>query len=81
MSDLLARLSFAAEWSETEIDIAGPDLLRQAANEIEKLRGLLLDANLQIEYLHDKFRPTGTGEATLARIRAALSPATGANEQ
>ena len=35
---LVEQLRFAAEWSETEIDIAGPDLLRIAADEIERLR-------------------------------------------
>jgi hypothetical protein len=33
----------------------------------------LHDAKLQIEYLHAKFQPTGSGEAVLARIRAALA--------
>jgi len=47
--------------------------LRGLAQSQQDLRGLLLEALLQIDYLHKKFQPTGTGEATLARIRAALS--------
>lgn len=36
--DLIERLKFAAQWSETEIDIAPPELLKRAADEIERLR-------------------------------------------
>lgn len=43
---------------------AAPDLYEAAT-----------EARLQIEYLHDKFQPTSTGEAVLARLRAALSKA------
>jgi hypothetical protein len=42
-----------------------------AADEIERLRAALEEARLQIEYLHDKFRETGSGNAALARIDAA----------
>jgi hypothetical protein len=44
-----------------------------AVMEIERLRDVLLEAKLQIDYLHKKFQPTGTGEATVARIQAALA--------
>lgn len=42
------------------------------AGEIERLKGILLDARMQIEYLHDKFRETGTGNAMIARINMVL---------
>jgi hypothetical protein len=45
---------------------AAPDLL-----------AALQEADLQIEYLHDKFQPTSTGVAVLTRIRAAIAKATG----
>lgn len=45
----------------------------QMANEIEMLRGVLREAKLQIEYLHDKFQTTGSGNAVLAKISAALN--------
>jgi hypothetical protein len=35
----------------------------------------LLEAKLQIQYLHDKFSQTGSGNAILARIDAALAKA------
>lgn len=41
----------------------------------EVLVAALHDAKLQIEYLHEKFRETGTGNAILARINIALSRA------
>jgi hypothetical protein len=46
----------------------------EAADEIARLRAALRDARLQIEYLHGKFQATGSGNAVLARIDAALSP-------
>ena len=42
--------------------------------EVERLREALKEARRQIEYLHEKFTPTGTSETVLARIDAALSP-------
>lgn len=35
----------------------------------------LINAQLQIEYLHDKFKETGTGNAVIAQIEAALKKA------
>ena len=52
-------------------------IIKQKDDEIAHLRSVLLEAVLRIEYLHAKFRPIGTGEATLARLRAALTPADG----
>ncbi len=37
----------------------------------------LAECGLQIEYLHDKFGGTGSGEAVLARARAVIAKATG----
>lgn len=39
------------------------------------LTDLLREAKLQIEYLHDKFQQTGSGNAVLARIDSMLNPA------
>lgn len=44
---------------------------------VERLVQVLRDAELQIVYLHEKFKPTGTGEMMLARIRAAIVEAEG----
>ena len=37
----------------------------------------LREAVLQIEYLHDKFQETGTGNAVLAKLKAALAKSGG----
>jgi hypothetical protein len=42
-----------------------------------ELYDALREAALQIEYLHDKFDHTGSGEGVLARINAALTKARG----
>ena len=39
----------------------------------DRLRAILAEARLQIEYLHEKFGETGSGNAVLARITEALS--------
>jgi hypothetical protein len=43
------------------------------ADEIVELRAALAEAVLQIEYLHEKFRETGSGNAVVARIRNLLT--------
>jgi hypothetical protein len=45
---------------------AAPDLLEACK-----------EAVLQIEYLHAKFQATGSGEATVSRLRAAIAKAEG----
>jgi hypothetical protein len=37
----------------------------------------LNEASIQIEYLHEKFGETGSGNAVLTRVRAAIKAATG----
>lgn len=49
--------------------------LRSLLAEREKLRAALDEARLQVEYLHGKFVATGSGNAVLARINAALDTA------
>jgi len=43
-----------------------------AEAEIVRLREALRDASLQIEYLHEKFQETGSGNAVLAKLRTLL---------
>jgi hypothetical protein len=43
-----------------------------AATPADETVALLREARLQIEYLHDKFQETGSGNAVLARLDAAL---------
>jgi len=45
-------------------------LVEQAQKEMFDVKELLEEAMLQIEYLHNKFQPTGTGNAVLAKISA-----------
>lgn len=49
--------------------------LRSLKAEREALRAALNEARLQVEYLHGKFVATGSGNAVLARINAALDTA------
>lgn len=44
--------------------------LQQTWNELCDAKALLDEAALQIEYLHEKFGATGSGEAVIAKIRA-----------
>jgi hypothetical protein len=46
-----------------------------AVNSHDALVEALKEASLQIEYLHEKFQPTGSGNGLLARINAALKDA------
>ncbi len=39
----------------------------------KRLRELLREAALQITYLHEKFRETGSGNAVIARIESELA--------
>ena len=53
---------------------ANARLMAEAPNLLAALR----DAALQIEYLHDKFQKTGSGNAVLFTINAAIARATDA---
>lgn len=44
---------------------------------IADLLAALEQAELQIVYLHERFKPTGSGNAVLAHIRDAISKAEG----
>lgn len=48
--------------------------VRLAEARADELEELLAEARLQIEYLHDKFKETGSGNTVIARIRLALTP-------
>ena len=57
---------------------------REAAAEIDRLRNHLVkkddalrEAILQIDYLHQKFKATGTGIAVMSRLQSALTDETG----
>lgn len=45
----------------------------EAEQENEELREALTEASIQIEYLHEKFSETGSGNNILARIEKALN--------
>jgi hypothetical protein len=44
----------------------------EAGTEKQELIDMLAEAKQQIEDLHDKFKPTGTGNSVLARINLLL---------
>lgn len=48
--------------------------------EIAKLLTILKEAELQIEYLHDKFQATSSGVAVLTRIRIVLDEQKGGDD-
>lgn len=58
--------SFQSPYRNAHLIAAAPELYEA-----------LTEAVLQIEYLHGKFQPTGSGEAVLARSKIALSKARG----
>ena len=47
----------------------------KAVNNHQKLVEALIEAEKQIEYLHEKFKPTGSGANVLAKIDIALTAA------
>ena len=49
------------------------EALSEPLNKIEELIDVLDEARIQIEYLHGKFRETGTGNSVLARIETTLA--------
>ena len=40
---------------------------------LENFENTLIEAKLQIEYLHDKFKETGSGNAAISKIDASIS--------
>lgn len=54
--------------ARAQLFVRAPGLL----TENERLREVLAEAKLQIEYLHDRFKQTGSGNAVIARINEAL---------
>ncbi len=49
------------------------DALDAQTARIAELEAVLGEARLQLEYMQEKFQPTGSGNAVIARINAALS--------
>ena len=73
----LRRLETDLIWWDSESELrqfattflaAVTPLIRAAA--LEEFAVVLKEAELQIEYLHERFGRTGSGEAVLSRIRA-----------
>lgn len=54
---------------------ANAEFIVRACNAHDELVMALQDGRTQIEYLHQKFQATGSGNGTLARIDAALAKA------
>ncbi len=56
------------------IAAANPAAILSLIEENKRMREALAEAALQIQYLHTKFNATGSGNAVLAKINAALEP-------
>ncbi len=69
----MPRMSWFAADSVTYYEEQPSKLELMAADRIAALEAVLGEARLQLEYLHEKFQPTGSGNAVLARINAALA--------
>lgn len=70
-----ARAGAGGQWGGSSI----ADLERRLSAtraELAEARAAIGEAILQIEYLHEKFRETGSGNNVLARLHAALAPVT-----
>ncbi len=79
MNDIVPFLIRQAEEIATEGHNGWGNTMIMAAEEIERLRArnkrleeALTSCIIQIEYMHRKFKPTGSGEATIVQARAAL---------
>lgn len=72
-------IAFCGEDLDLELRGEGASALMpkvvRAVNSHDEMVSALRDAELQIDYLHGKFQATGTGEATLLKIRRALAKA------
>ena len=66
-SPIIATMESQPREANARLIAAAPEMLAALQN-----------AQLQIEYLHDKFQETGSGNATLYFIQAAIAKATGA---
>lgn len=64
LTDVARELDHAWSVAESEAE--------ETAARIERLKSVLSDAYLQIEYLHEKFQETGSGNAILVRINDVL---------
>lgn len=67
--------TFRAENDRSLANLASQARYVRAVNAHDDLVKALEEARLQIEYLHDKFQQTGTGNLVLARIEATLTKA------
>jgi hypothetical protein len=70
---ILATVSNPGSRSTDYPLVANRDLIAAAPD----LAAALAECVIQIEYLHEKFSETGSGNAVLARARAALAKAKG----
>lgn len=72
-SDVLGRFVPDAIAALATLQCAHAEELLAAYERVAELDAMLHEARLQLEYLHEKFNPTGTTAAVLARIDAVLA--------
>ncbi|MRI57466.1 hypothetical protein D8770_26570 [Methylobacterium sp. DB1607] len=70
-------IAFSGEDFDLELRGEGASTLMRkivvAVNSRDEMVAALREAELQIDYLHDKFQTTGTGSTVLAKIRSILA--------
>ena len=71
---LIAVFGNASAWVDNRQEWTANATLAASAPDLHEA---LAEARLQIVYLHEKFKETGTGNSVLAKIDAALSRARG----
>lgn len=63
------------EFSERDLTSLGGlmgDEIKELENKNSKLLDCIQEAILEIEYLHNKFQETGTGNTVVAKLKAAI---------
>lgn len=71
-TNLLKQCEAALEYRDSQISSLQKEL-HEAKCHASALADMCDDAHLQIEYLHNKFQETGSGNNVLSRLRAAVN--------
>jgi hypothetical protein len=78
-AEKIQRVRLMADHEQTAWDLNDNDMnaLRHVLDVNAKMLEALKESKLQIEYLHERFWETGSGNMVLAKIQSAIKLATG----